>query len=49
MPRHPIRDAREMMNAIPTVLFYYMATPHPRELVWDNQLGQMTQLSLFLV
>ena len=27
LPRHPIRDAHEMMNEIHTVLFYYMAIP----------------------
>ena len=33
MPRHPISDAHEWINEIPTVPTYYLAKPQPRERV----------------
>ena len=37
------------LNEIPSVPFYYLAKPQPRERVWDHQRGKRTLLSLTLV
>ena len=49
MPRHPISDAHEWINEIPTVPIYYLANPQPRERAWQNKRGKKTLLSLTLV
>jgi hypothetical protein len=48
MPCHPISDAHEWINEIPTVPVYYPAKPQPREWALQNQWGKKTLLSLTL-
>ena len=45
-PRHPVGDAHEWMNEIPTVPTNNLAKPQQRERAWNNQWGKKTLLSL---
>ena len=46
MPRHLISDEHEWMTEIPTVRFYYLAKPQPKERAWENEREKKTLLSL---
>ena len=46
MPRHPISDAHEWINEIPTVPIYFLVKPQPRERAWGRKRGKKTLLSL---
>jgi len=49
MPRHPISDAHEWINEIPTVPIRTPANPQPGERAWRGRRGKKTLLSLTLV
>ena len=49
MPRHPISDAHEWINEIPTVPIYGLVNPQAGERACSKPRGKKTLLSLTLV
>jgi len=46
MPRHPICDAHEWINEIPTVPNHTLAKPQPRERAWHQKAGKEDPVEL---